>query len=1344
MNISFENLSYKVEKRKLLGKKDVTEILKDINGEFRSCELSAIMGPSGSGKSTMLNILSGYTSNGFKGTIKVNNNEANPNKIRKKSSYIMQENSLHTFLSVHETINFAMNLKVGSRLNFEQRRGKIHHILESLGLLEIVGNRVKDISGGEQKRLSIALELVDDPSIIFLDEPTTGLDSSSSLQCIQLLKKLAEERKTIVCTIHSPSALLFDLLDHIYVIADSSCIYQGSTKKLIPFLNELNLICPQIYTPSDFLLEIATNDYGPQNHRLTDKIKNGLNNEFRKVENYLVEEDLLLNSTQESTEYSTSFYQQFKILLYRNFLTNSRDKTLFLMRLLINIGVGLCFGIMYFGIGNEASFIYDIQRFIVYSTFHPMFLGFNSQLTTYKKIILNEISGEFRACELSGIVGQSGSGKTSLLNILSGFTKGSVSGSIKINGKDSKNGKFREISKYIMQDFSLHRFITVEESMKFAANLTRCNESEDFKNLKITSILKELSLADKHDHYTSNLSGGEQKRLSIALELIDDPSILYLDEPTTGLDSLSSLQCVQLLRKLAYKGKTIICTIHTPSALLFEMFDYIYALADGNCIYQGSSKNLVPFLKELDLICPPSYNPIDFLLEISNNDYGEQNQRLTDKIENGMNSNYRSRDLHTSKKYEVFNIYLDSLNPDPNPISTRLMSNFTNQLGQLLIRNFLIATRDKTLTLMRLIIHLTIAIFIGIMYNGIGDDASNIFNIYKFLFFNIFLLMFTAFSSLQTSFVLKISLAMVDASLSLQFKDLCYHVDAGHFIKSEERTNILKKVNGEFRSRELTAICGPSGSGKSSLLNALSGYKVNNVTGAISLNAENISTRQIRRFSSYIMQENKLHDHLTVYESMMFAACFKLKNAENKQRKVDRILKSLNMEEKMETFVKKLSGGEKKRLSIAFELVDDPLIMFLDEPTTGLDSSSSTQCIRILKRLANEGKMIICTIHSPSPLIFEMFDHVYTLADGYCIYQGSSKNLLPFLKELNLICPDNYTPSDFLLEIATNDYGNENHRLTNKIKNGMSSMYRETSTTCHQILNNNQINLTSPSNSIYLLSLFQQTKNLLYRNSLISVRDKSLITMRLFIHLITGIIFGILYKNSGSEASKFLDNYRYIVTTIVFQLYTSYFSLQTAIPLNFPILKRERFNRWYSASAYYFAFIIHDLPITFLCSMTYVSITYLMTDQPRELLRFLAFLSISLTLSYASQGLGFMCSALFNAKSSVIFGGMFLAPFFMFSSAVIQMKDAANYFHWLFHANFLDNAIKGTLNAIYGLDRSKIECVDDIYCHYSYPKKVLQEFSIYISIWRVLFVLTLYAIFTRILTFIFIKYRLKK
>lgn len=257
-----------------------------------------------------------------------------------------------------------------------------------------------------------------------------------------------------------------------------------------------------------------------------------------------------------------------------------------------------------------------------------------------------------------------------------------------------------------------------------------------------------MGLSERADCYTGHLSGGERKRLSIALELVDDPSIIFLDECTTGLDSSSSVQIIQLLKKLAV-DRTIVCTIHTPSKLILETFDLIYALSKGQCIYQGSTENIIPFLIEANIPCPDNYNPSEFLIEISNGDYGDHlNLELVVKIENGLNESYRNNMIEDGIITESKGSKLMLL--DCN-YSTHGRPSFLTQIQQLLMRNFLMTRRDKTLTTIRLFIHIAIATMISFICSNLGNDESQVYNIYKFLFFNIFITMFAAFSSLQTS-----------------------------------------------------------------------------------------------------------------------------------------------------------------------------------------------------------------------------------------------------------------------------------------------------------------------------------------------------------------------------------------------------------------------------------------------------------------------------------------------------------------------------------------------------------------------------------------------------------------
>lgn len=149
--------------------------------------------------------------------------------------------------------------------------------------------------------------------------------------------------------------------------------------------------------------------------------------------------------------------------------------------------------------------------------------------------------------------------------------------------------------------------------MTMACRLKLKNSDERVdQETRINEILDSLSLSHRKDSTAPTLSGGERKRLSIALELVTNPSIMFLDEPTSGLDEVTAAACIRLLRRLAHEGKTIIATIHQPSAAMFEQFDNIYLLAQGKCVYQGSPRTLIPFLSSENFIIPKYNNPADY------------------------------------------------------------------------------------------------------------------------------------------------------------------------------------------------------------------------------------------------------------------------------------------------------------------------------------------------------------------------------------------------------------------------------------------------------------------------------------------------------------------------------------------------------------------------------------------------------------------------------------------------------------------------------------------------------------------------------------------------------------
>jgi ABC-type multidrug transport system ATPase subunit len=219
---------------------------------------------------------------------------------------------------------------------------------------------------------------------------------------------------------------------------------------------------------------------------------------------------------------------------------------------------------------------------------------------------LNDINIVEETGKLVGLMGASGSGKSTLLNVLNGNEHPS-SGHVYINGIDihQQPEAIQGIIGYVPQDDLLIEELTVQENLYFAAKLCFSNKNSVEINSLVSSTLSALGLSEtRHLRVGSPLdktiSGGQRKRLNIGLELLREPSVLFVDEPTSGLSSRDSENIMDLLKELSLKGKMVFVVIHQPSSDIFRMFDKLVILDVGGFqIYYGNPVEAVTYFKHL-------------------------------------------------------------------------------------------------------------------------------------------------------------------------------------------------------------------------------------------------------------------------------------------------------------------------------------------------------------------------------------------------------------------------------------------------------------------------------------------------------------------------------------------------------------------------------------------------------------------------------------------------------------------------------------------------------------------------------------------------------------------------
>ncbi|KAK9512053.1 hypothetical protein O3M35_000564 [Rhynocoris fuscipes] len=341
--------------------------------------------------------------------------------------------------------------------------------------------------------------------------------------------------------------------------------------------------------------------------------------------------------------------------------------------------------------------------------------------------LLNNVSGIMKTGTLSAIMGPSGAGKTTLLAAISQRITGNITGEIHLNGHPVDKELMLKICGFVPQKDLALQGLTVKEHLFFMAQLKMDRRVSLVQQTRIiNSLVEDLSLKTCYFTLLANLSGGEEKRVCLAVQMLTDPPMLICDEPTTGLDSYTASNVIGLLRQLSSRGKAVLCTVHQPASGIFEMFDTVSLLVPGGRLaYFGDVLDAKKYFSQLGLICPPAYNTAEFVVK--------QLNTLPDKLhEKFKTSNNYTELLHEidSAKKSIHNYQL-VYGMDETFLkfySVQKQSQKT-QLRLLMWRSALVLLRNFKKILLRMVLYMVTAILISAPYIGTKFNQEGIQNI---------------------------------------------------------------------------------------------------------------------------------------------------------------------------------------------------------------------------------------------------------------------------------------------------------------------------------------------------------------------------------------------------------------------------------------------------------------------------------------------------------------------------------------------------------------------------------------------------------------------------------------
>ncbi|XP_024991926.1 pleiotropic drug resistance protein 2-like isoform X2 [Cynara cardunculus var. scolymus] len=1186
-------------------KKRVVKILRDVSGIVRPSRMTLLLGPPGSGKTTLLRALAGILDSDLRitGEVTYCGHQMSEFIPQRTCAYISQHDVHHGEMTVRETFDFAGRcLGVGTRydllaeLSRREKDGGIKpdpeidafmkatavagqesslvtdYVLKILGLdicADImVGDEMRrGISGGQKKRATTGEMLVGPAKVFFMDEISTGLDSSTTFQIVKYMKQMVHIMDvTMIISLLQPAPETFELFDDIILLSEGQIVYQGPRADILDFFKSAGFKCPERKGVADFLQEVT--------------------------------------SKKDQEQYWFNKNEPYHFVSVPEF--------------------GQIFG--RFQVGER---LYDDLAVPYNKTnVHPAALVTEKYGISNMELLKANLAREWLLMKRNAFLYIFKTTQITVMSVIA-FTV--------FFRTEMKSGQLEDGGKY----FGALFFSLLNVMFNGAAELA-------LTIMRLPVFFKQRDSL----FYPAWAFALPIWIMKIPISIMESVIWIVLTYYTIGFAPSASRFFKQLL---AYIG------LHQMALSLFR---FIAALGRTQVVANalGTFSLLIVFVLGGFIVAK-------------------------DDIEPWMIWGYYISPMMYGQNAIVINEFLDERwISQPNPDSR------INEptVGKVLLKSRGMFTTEYmfwvcVMALFGFSVLFNIFFVAALTYlNPLGDsktavpteDEQNEKHP-------------QAGTEMAANNINKKGMVLPFQPLSLAFDHVNYFVDMPAEMKAQgieqDRLQLLQDVSGAFRPGILTALVGVSGAGKTTLMDVLAGRKTGGyIKGSVSISGYPKNQETFARVSGYCEQNDIHSPHVTVYESLVYSAWLRLApdiTTETCQMFVDEVMDLVELNPLRNALVglpgvDGLSTEQRKRLTIAVELVANPSIIFMDEPTSGLDARAAAIVMRTVRNTVDTGRTVVCTIHQPSIDIFEAFDELLLMKrGGQVTYTGPlghhSHLLIEYFESIPGVnsIKEGQNPATWMLDVsspaveaqlgvdfaeifANSDLYKRNQELIKELSTpveGSQDLYFPTK---------------------YSQSFWTQCKACLWKQHWSYWRHPQYNAVRFSMTTVIGILFGVIFWNKGQKTDQQQDVMNLMgamYAAVMFLGGTNTSAVQSVVSVERTVFYREKAAGMYSAIPYAFAQVAIEVAYVCIQTLIYSLLIYSMIGYHWSADKFLWFYFYIFMCFVYFTLYGMMLVALTpNYQIAAITMSFFLNFWNLFSGFMIPRTQIPIWWRWYY------------------------------------------------------------------------------